>query len=112
MDTYEARSQMKNLAQETLDLLEEVARGDTTRSDAIVEVRKMELEARGLLVDAGYPGEAAWRGLQRTGIALQDAHDDLSTLTEAIAQLSDAVATLSSLTTTSPESGPDFRIIG
>jgi hypothetical protein len=112
MDTYEARRRMRDLAQESLDLLREIEQGDSTRSDALTELRKMELEARSLLADAGYPGESAWRALQRVGPALRTDDEDPSLVAEVVAELGEAIDTLDSLTATPSERDSDFRIIG
>lgn len=112
MDTYEARRQMRDLARDALDLLDEVADGDTSLSDALIELRKMELEARTLLADAGYPGEAAWRSLQRGVQALAADERDAGLIEEVRSSLQETIATLDSLTGATTGRDSDFRIVG
>jgi hypothetical protein len=59
----------------------------------------MVTEARGLLSDAGYPGEGVWRGLQRATIGLETGfdRDDPGFWRELAADLRAAIDTLDSL---------------
>lgn len=112
MDTFEARRRMRDLAQETLVLLDEIDNGGTSLSDALTQLRSKESEARSLLVDAGYPGESAWRALQRAAIALRSDGEDPQLREEVVADLGNAIETLDSLTTAPSERDSDFRIVG
>jgi hypothetical protein len=114
MDTFEARSKMRDLAQATLDLIEGLDRSSTSRREAIAGLRDMEQEARALLADAGYPGEAAWRGIQRSRIL---AESDPSVMDESmrgdiVGDLQLAVGTLGSLVSGALQRDSDFRIVG
>ena len=103
---------MRDLAQDALDLLDDMANGASDRTQAATELRKMELEARALLADAGFPAEAAWRALQRAAQALALPDPDPAVVEETSHSLTDAVATLDSITAGPAERDADFRIIG
>jgi len=112
MDTYEARRRMYDLARQALELLDECLRDERNLSKTATDLRNMELEARALLADAGYPAESAWRSMQRVLLALQAPQLDSHLVHEARSELRDAVETLASLTSATSERDSDFRIIG
>jgi hypothetical protein len=112
MDTNEARRRMRDLAREALNTLENDAADAGPRGEAGYRLRAMEQEARVLLADAGYPGEAVWRALQRASQASQsDAQSD-SPDSDALVDLREALETLESLTAAASERDSDFRIVG
>jgi hypothetical protein len=112
MDTYQARRQMRDLAQTTLELLDEAIREGASPTETLGRLRSMDLDARALLADAGYPAEAVWRGLQRAQHALQPGPIDTTLATQVADELRVAVETLDSLTSATSERDSDFRIIG
>lgn len=71
MDTFEARTRMRDLALEALAVVERRERGGNPESGDSAKLRQLVGEARGVLTDAGYPGEAVWRGLHRASIGYE-----------------------------------------
>jgi hypothetical protein len=70
MNTFEARVVMRDLALTALSIVRTVEGGKGPTVEERQRVREMVSEARGLLPDAGYPGEAVWRGLSRASIGM------------------------------------------
>jgi hypothetical protein len=99
MDTQEARMRMRDLAREAEDIVGRRARGEAAMPRDQAALRQLVGEARTLLADAGYPGEAVWRGLQRATIGYDTAFDreDPGYWRELAADLHEAVETLDSL---------------
>lgn len=113
MNTQDARAQMKDLADEALEIVERVERGKPAGRVERSRLRAMAVEARGLLGDAGFPGEAAWRGLQRASIGLETAFEepDASYWADVHQDLQGAIDTLNSLVHVGPRDA-DLHIIG
>jgi hypothetical protein len=115
MDTYEARIAMRELADGALKIVEHVASeltGPTAGEKS--ELRRLAVEARSLLPDAGYPGEAAWRVLQRSSMGADTAGlypDDLF-WADIVQELHAAMETLDALVSTSAMRESDFYIVG
>jgi hypothetical protein len=112
MDTYQARRRMRDLAQETIEILDDVAARGASRADASVRLKDMEQEARTLLSDAGYPGEPVWRGLQRAQLELRSGSPDAPSVSDAAAEMRESLEALDSLMSPASERESDFRIIG
>lgn len=74
----------------------------------------MASEARSLVGEAGYPGEAVWRGLQRASIGADtnfDSHDS-SYWQDVVEELERGAATLASLDSSRGLRDVDFHIVG
>lgn len=99
MDTYEARTRMRDIALEAQRIVEAHAQGEPLQTKDRGELRDLAAEARTLLADAGYPGEGVWRGLQRATIGMQTGLDreDRSYWRELAADLHASIETLDSL---------------
>ena len=99
MDTYEARLTMRDLAREALEIVEDLVGDAVPSRDNRKDLRSMAVEARELLPDAGYPGEATWRGLQRASIGADTHFDqaDPSFWVDVADELRNAAATLDQL---------------
>ncbi|MGI8826942.1 MAG: hypothetical protein ACR2JC_15120 [Chloroflexota bacterium] len=75
MNTLDARLQMRQLARDGERLVKHTRdTGDTGAAGG--ELRRLAAEARDLLTDAGFPGEATWRVLQRASIGVDTAGVD------------------------------------
>jgi len=114
MNTLEARIQLRDVAQRGLELTRQIVARNRVEPDARTGLRALALEAREALVDAGYPGEATWRALQRASIGAETSNGDLdanfwSALSDDLAS---AIETLDSLLGPSRERDSDVRIIG
>lgn len=70
MDTHSARIEMLGLARRAVDLEERYATDEETVGRALLITRELIDEARGLLADAGYPGQPVWNALQHMFFAL------------------------------------------
>jgi hypothetical protein len=113
MDTYEARTRMRDIAVEAQQIVEAHAHGEPLQSKDRGALRDLATEARGLLADAGYPGEGVWRGLQRATIGMQTGLDreDPSYWRELAVDLQTSIDTLDSLVTPRGREA-DVHIIG
>ena|SRR5947209_2123635 len=113
MDTYEARITMRDLAHDALDVVTRRESGVATNREDRAQIRQMASEARSLLGDAGYPGEAAWRAIQRASIGLETAFDepDRTYWEDLATDLRDAIETLDSLVGVSKRDA-DIHIVG
>jgi hypothetical protein len=99
MDTNEARTRMRDIALEALQIVDALAASGSVPIRDRGVLRSLTTEARGLLADAGYPGEGVWRGLQRATIGMETGfdRDDPGFWRELAQDLRDAVETLDSL---------------
>lgn len=113
MDTQEARIQMRDLADEALEIVESLEAGTAAGRQQRSRLREMVGEARGLLTDAGYPAEAAWRGLQRASLGVDTSFDapDQSYWADVHLDLQGAIDTLNSLVMVKGRDS-DLRIVG
>lgn len=114
MDTTEARTRMREMALEALTVVERLRGGEGIDIEAVQRLRRLALDARGCLADAGYPGEAVWQGLQRASIGLdtQLGSADPSFWEDIIEVLQSGAATLESLVSARGRREGDFRIVG
>lgn len=114
MDTFEARTHMLDVAEETLDIVRRVAAGETPSLEDRQRLRKLLLEARQTLPDAGYPGEATWRSVQRASMGIDTMGDqtDADFWDDVAGELQNGMDTLSSLISPNWRRETDFHIIG
>src|SRR5581483_1369329 len=70
MDTREARIAVESIAAETLETVEQIARGRAATPAQRRRLQEMLSETRDLLGDAGYPAEPVWRSLHRAVIGI------------------------------------------
>lgn len=113
MDTQEARMRMLDLTKEALDIVEDFESGAQPTREEKHELREMVLEARDTLPDAGYPAEAAWRGLQRASIGTDTFFDETDPLfwQDVVQELRTAAEVLESLVSPGFRRESDFHII-
>src|SRR5437588_11709312 len=71
MNTYQAREQMRDLARQAGEIVRRLAGGGEASFDDRNTLRRLAVESREVLVDSGFPGAAAWRGIQRASIGLE-----------------------------------------
>jgi hypothetical protein len=104
---------MRDLADEALQIVERVERGKPAGREDRSRLRAMAIEARGLLGDAGFPGEAAWRGVQRASIGMETAFEapDESYWADVHQDLQGAIDTLNSLVSFGRRDS-DLHIVG
>jgi len=114
MNTQEARIRMLDLAREALEIVEGFEQGARPTREEKNELREMVIEARDTLPDAGYPGEAAWRGLQRASIGTDTFFEesDPAFWQDVIQELQTAAEVLESLVSPGFRRETDFHIIG
>jgi hypothetical protein len=114
MDTQEARTQLRELAAQASEIVERIAAGSVPSGDDKLRLRRLVVEARVLLPDAGYPGEGAWRGLQRASIGAETLldHADPTFWQQVAEELRASVDTLESLVRPGWRRESDFHIVG
>lgn len=114
MDTLEARTYMRDIGEEALEIIRRVAAGEAPSLEDRQRLRQLLLQARQTLPDAGYPGEGTWRALQRAtiGIDTMTERPDANYWQDAVAELRIGVDTLSSLISPSWRRESDVQIIG
>jgi hypothetical protein len=105
---------MRHLAEEGRQIACRFEAGAVPTRDDREKLRTMALEARGLLTEAGYPGERVWRGLQRASMGADTGLDsgDPTFWTDVADDLEQGAATLESLTGPIGPRDVDFRIVG
>lgn len=113
MDTYEARMRMRDLAADALEIVGRFREGKAPSGDDRSRLRSMVQESRALLGDAGYPGEAAWRGLQRSSLGADTYFNEADTAywLDVAGDLQTAIETLDSLVSGGLRDA-DLHIIG
>jgi hypothetical protein len=114
MDTYEARTQMLELAREALGIVESLEANNVPTGEDKRRLRSMQAAARSALADAGYPAEAVWRGLQRASMGTDTSldHADPMFWHDVADELRDAMETLESLLSPHFRRESDFYIVG
>lgn len=105
---------MRDLAQETLGIVERWERGEVTRYEDSVRLRRLVSEARELLPDAGFPAESAWRGMQRASIGYETqlGRAEPGYWEDVRHDLEGALETLRMLVAPPAWSDSDFHLIG
>ena len=114
MDTQEARSYIRDLAEEALELIEGWESSAVPPAKDKLRLRELASDARTALPDAGFPAEGAWRGLQRASIGTQTSLDQTDKLywEDVAAELHAGVDTLDLLVSPGASRESDFRIVG
>lgn len=105
---------MRDLALRMVTMIEGWREEPETARYRAAGVRESAAEARALLGDAGYPGEAVWRGVQQVLMGLDSDPVDLdSNYWELVAEdLTAASDSLDALVSTGTRREADFRIVG
>lgn len=114
MNTLEARIHMRELARDGLERVRTiVATNEITIDDRDV-LRRLSVSARTVLADAGYPGEASWRALQRAAIGLDTGGPslDLAYWQSLESDLVEAMETLDVLLGANVQRDSDIRVVG
>jgi hypothetical protein len=114
MDTYEARMVMRDIARESLEIVERMV---SSHSPAYAErrrLRELSNEARQALADAGYPGEAVWRAVQRASIAIETSGEQADPVfwNEVSRDLESGVDTLDMLVAPPIGDNVDVHLVG
>ncbi|MDQ2742719.1 MAG: hypothetical protein M3Z66_10570 [Chloroflexota bacterium] len=114
MNTYEARTYMRDIAREGLEIVDRLAAGTPPAFDERRRLHQLASEARGALSDAGYPGEGVWRAIQRASIAIDTGGDqsDGAYWRDLADDLRSAVETLDSLVSPGLGREIDFPVVG
>lgn len=114
MNTQDARREMRSLATEALAIVHRMCDSRSAPSDDRNRLRRMASESRALLSEAGYPGEAVWRGLQRASIGAETHFDsfDAAYWQDVTDELERGAATLASLDAVSNAKDVDVHIVG
>lgn len=114
MDTLEARTQMLELAQRALDLIERYTGESESIFDARRTSRAMLVETRSLLSDAGHPGQGVWEALRHLEMGLTSYDEPASShfWPELSEELTLAAHTLDALLSSPGSRESDFRIVG
>lgn len=114
MNTQDARREMGSLATDGLAIVNRISEGRAASSEDRNQLRRMASEARSLLSEAGYPGEAVWRGLQRASIGAETHFDsfDAAYWQDVTDELERGAATLASLDAVSNAKDADVHIVG
>jgi hypothetical protein len=105
---------MESLATEALAIVRRIREGRAPSSDDRNNLRRLASDARALLAEAGYPGEAVWRGLQRASMGTDtnfDSHDS-GYWQDVVDELEQGAATLASLDSSRSVRDVDFHIVG
>jgi len=114
MDTFEARTYIRDIAEEALDIVKRIAAGALPALEDRQRLRQLLLAVREALPDAGYPGESAWRALQRAsmGVETMDGQPDTAFWEDVVEELESGIDTLSSLISPAWRRESDFHIVG
>ena len=114
MNTQDARRDMGSLATEGLAIVKAIRDNRAASSEDRNRLRRMASEARSLLSEAGYPGDAVWRGLQRASIGAETYFDsfDAGYWQDVTDELERGAATLSALESPGSVRDADFHIVG
>lgn len=105
---------METLATQGLAIVNRIRAGRAPLLEDRNNLHRMASEARELLAEAGYPGEAVWRGLQRSSIGADTNFDspDAAYWQDVVDELERGAATLSSLDPSRSFRDIDFHIVG
>ena len=104
---------MRDLAALAITITTRLASGEVATRDHAEQLRAMVVEARGLLAEAGFPGEAVWRGLQRADIGIQTAlgGSDAGYWLDVSDDLTSGMQVLENLVGSHTTRDVDFRIV-
>jgi len=114
MDTYEARTQMLELARDALGIVAALEASNVPTGEDRRRLRSMLTEARSALADAGYPAEAVWRAVQRASMGTDTSLDQADPMFwhDVADELRAAMETLESLVSPHFRRESDFYIVG
>lgn len=113
MDTQEARIVMRDLAERGLAAVDRYRARDDSGLIPVVDIRGLQVKARAVLADAGYPGEGVWQALNHAyfGIEVYGEPAESAYWGDIEAELRSGIATLDGLLMP-PGLSADFPIIG
>jgi hypothetical protein len=114
MNTYEARSRMSEIGHRAIDIVGHLRSGETATYEERASLRAYAVESRGLLTEAGFPGEAVWRGLTRASMGIDTSLSSSDPLfwQDVLDDLDGGTTTLDDLISPHFNSGADFTIVG
>lgn len=114
MNTQEARARMREIGMDALRSVELCAQGTVLRVEERQQLRQMGVEARSLLADAGYPGEAVWRGIQQASMGMDTLYGEFDRFywDYIVEDLKAGLQVLDSLLSPGIARDIDFHIIG
>jgi hypothetical protein len=114
MNTYEARSRMSEIGHRAIDIINRLRKGDSASFEDRSRLRSFAVESRELLTEAGFPGEAVWRGLTRAsmGVDTSLSSADPYFWQDVLDDLGGGTTTLDDLIAPHFNSGADFTIVG
>jgi hypothetical protein len=113
MDTLEARRDLRDVARSAIAVVERAEVGREPNPEDREALRKAAARARELLRDAGYPGEATWRGLSRASIGVDtlDGPLDHTFWHDVAEELRSGLETLDNLVTSDRMRESDVHLI-
>lgn len=114
MNTQDARRELETLAAQGLFIVSRIRETRTALREDQDTLKRMASEARTLLAEAGYPGEAVWRGLQRASIGTETHFDsyDPSYWDHVSNELEHGASVLASLDSSRSFRHVDIHIVG
>lgn len=103
-----------DIAREALEIVERLGSDAAPTADDKGRLRQLLLDAREALPDAGFPAEAAWRGLQRASIGTDTYFDqaDPRYWQDVAKELHEGAEVLESLVSPFHRRESDFHIVG
>jgi hypothetical protein len=114
MNTYEARSRMSEIGHRAIVIVERLRDGASPDYEERSSLRQYAVESRELLAEAGFPGEAVWRGLTRATIGVDTSLSGSDTYywQDVLDDLAGGTTTLDDLVSPLLGREADFRIVG
>ncbi|GAC1508507.1 MAG: hypothetical protein NVS2B16_05450 [Chloroflexota bacterium] len=114
MNTNEARIHMRDLALGGVEAIRVIVEIRKINFDQRNALREYAASARSALSDAGFPGEATWRALQRAAIGLDTGGPSIDPAfwQSVQSELEEAVTALDSLLGGNVQRDSDMRIVG
>jgi hypothetical protein len=105
---------MSEIGHLAITIVERLSTGAVATYDDRTGLRSMAVESRELLAEAGFPGEAVWRGLTRASIGVDTSLSEADVLfwVDVLEDLTAGTSTLDDLVSPHFAREADFRIIG
>lgn len=114
MNTFEARSRMSEIGRRAIVIVERLSAGGAAGYEDRTTLRQLAVESRALLAEAGFPGEAVWRGLTRASLGVDTALSASDALfwDDVLGDLAAGTATLDDLVSPLLGRDSDIHIVG